>query len=179
MYLLAGVVEVADEEFTRIKLEMPLVPEIELLKALERHYYKLSSRRSDAETSLDVIRLLLPLYNSEARQVVTQLDDFYAEHESTIQHVFSENEESPDRSAYLLQPEALMIYERLANDTLAARKAWNAQYPPEELERFANAFGISFDSSATARLTTLPNGDGQSSGHSSHSSHTRSFRRRL
>jgi hypothetical protein len=120
-------------------------PEHELLRALEKHFYKLSSRHADTATSLDVIRLLFPLYGREARQVTAELDEFYADRATVIQHVFETYQGDDDRSAYLLQPEALMIYERLERDKTAARKAWNKLYPPEELERFANAFGISFD----------------------------------
>ena len=45
---------------------MPSVPEVQVLKALEKHYYKLTARRSDPEVSLDVIRALLPLYKQGA-----------------------------------------------------------------------------------------------------------------
>ncbi len=38
-----------------------------------------------------------------------------------------------------------MIYDRLMADPLSIRKVWNEQYPEKELERIANAFGISFD----------------------------------
>jgi ppGpp synthetase/RelA/SpoT-type nucleotidyltranferase len=36
IYILAGVVELADEEFNRIEHEMPTVPEFRVLKSLER-----------------------------------------------------------------------------------------------------------------------------------------------
>jgi hypothetical protein len=48
-------------------------------------------------------------------------------------------------SAFLFQPEALMIFDLLKMEPLSVRESWNASYPEKELERIANAFGISFD----------------------------------
>lgn len=145
IYLLAGVVELADEEFDRVNSQMPTTPEVELLKALERHFYKLTTRSSDPETSLEVIRLLVPLYSEEPRQIVSRLDEFYLLHEATLREVYEQAAEAPDRSAFLFQPEALMIYDLLEVDALSIREAWGRRYPDKELERIANAFGISFD----------------------------------
>lgn len=145
IYVLAGVVELADEEFDRVNSQMPTTPEVELLKDLERHFYKLTTRSSDPETSLEVIRLLTPLYNQEPRQIASHLDEFYSLHEATLREVYEQAAEAPDRSAFLYQPEALMIYDLLEADTLGTREAWGQRYPDKELERIANAFGISFD----------------------------------
>lgn len=145
IYILAGVVELADEEFNRIEREMPSVPELTVLKALERHHFKLTTRRGDPEVSLEVIRLLSPLYNAEPGQIVARLDEFYARHEEVLREVFAHAEELPDRSAFLFQPEALMIYDRLEADQIGVRRVWNERYPERELERVANAFGMSFD----------------------------------
>lgn len=145
IYILAGVVELADEEFNRIEQEIPLVPQLKILKALERHHYKLTTRRGDPELSLDLIRLLIPLYKSETGQIIARLDEFYSAHADVLRHVYELAEGIPDRSAFLFQPEALMIYDLLEADSLMVRRVWNERYPEKELERIANAFGISFD----------------------------------
>lgn len=146
IYILAGAVELADEEFNRIEQEIPQVPEFDVLKALERYHYKLTARRADPETSIDVIRLLMPLYKLDARQIISHLSAFYATREETLQEVYMRAEELPEKqSAFLFQPEALMIYDLLETNPLATRRAWNEIYPERELERMANAFGISFD----------------------------------
>jgi ppGpp synthetase/RelA/SpoT-type nucleotidyltranferase len=141
--LLAGLIEIADDEFDRIESQMPEIPEIALLKALEHHYYSLTTRSSDPELSLDVIRLLSPLYKMDSLDIAQHLNDFYQTHVETLRDVFEEA--SPERSAFLFQPEALMIYDRLETDATEVRKAWNTKYSDRELERIANAFGISFD----------------------------------
>ncbi len=145
IYILAGVVELADDEFDRLNSEAPPLPEIHLLKSLERHYFKHTTRRGDSESSLDVIRLLMPLYSKDPREIALHLDEFYTEREDVIRHVYEEAANLPDRSAYLYQPEALMIYDCLNTDPVGIRKVWNECYPERELERIANAFGISFD----------------------------------
>ncbi|MCU7866022.1 MAG: hypothetical protein KZQ92_18830 [Candidatus Thiodiazotropha sp. (ex Lucinoma borealis)] len=145
VYLLAGVVEVADDEFNRLNAEIPILPELQLLNSLESHYFKLTSRRSDPELSLDVIRLLMPLYDSEIPKIISHLDAFYNNHQEVIRHVYEDAENTHDRSVYIFQPEALMIYDRLSTDVIGIQKVWNTKYPERELERIANAFGISFD----------------------------------
>lgn len=145
VYILAGVVELADEEFSRVEREIPVIPELRILKALERHYYKLTTRRGDPETSLRLIRLLAPLYNAEPTSVVAHLDKFYTDHKDVLRHVYEQAETILDRSAFLFQPEALMLYDLLETDSLTVRKTWNEWLPEKELERVANAFGISFD----------------------------------
>lgn len=145
VFLLAGVVEVADDEFNRLNGEMPTLPEFVILNALEKHYFKLTTRRSDPELSLDAIRLLLPLYKKKTKKIILYLDKFFNDNKEVISEVYEQAEEDLNRSVYLFQPEALMIYDRLKYDTVAVRKLWNTKYPEDELERTANAFGISFD----------------------------------
>jgi ppGpp synthetase/RelA/SpoT-type nucleotidyltranferase len=145
IFILAGVVELADEEFNRIDQEMPTFPEYRVLKALEKNYYKLTVRRSDPELSLEVIRLLLPLYKSESSEVAAHLDKFFTENQDVLHDVYSKAEDLSKQSAFLFQPEALMIFDLLQTERLTVRDAWTPVFPFEELERIANTFGISFD----------------------------------
>lgn len=145
IYMLAGMVELADEEFDRIDTDMPTVPEFQILKSLERSYYKLTVRRSDPELSLDVIRILFPLYGEEPTAVTAHLDKFFAENEALLHDVYAIAEQLPDRSAFLFQPEALMILDLLKKEPLSVRESWVEHYPPKELERIALAFGMTFD----------------------------------
>jgi ppGpp synthetase/RelA/SpoT-type nucleotidyltranferase len=145
LYMLAGMVELADYEFDRIENEMPTVPEFQLLKSLERSYYKLTVRRSDPELSLEVIRLLLPLYNEKPEAVAAHLEDFFSQNEELLHQIYAAAEELPDHSAFLFQPEALMIFDLLKKERLSVRESWIARYPVKELERIALAFGMSFE----------------------------------
>jgi ppGpp synthetase/RelA/SpoT-type nucleotidyltranferase len=144
--LMAGQIEVADREFDRLNQELPADANILLLKALERHYYTLSSRAPDPQLSLEVLPLLTPLYHSQVTDIVHRMDEFVSENRVFLQELYSQFGEI-DRSqttAFLSQPELLMIYERLTNDSTAMRKAWNKVYPEKELERIAVQFGLPF-----------------------------------
>jgi len=144
--LMAGLIEVADQEFNRLNRELPVSDATQLYQAMERHYFKLTTKRPDPELSLLVIELLLPLYRSDPPHVTERLDTFFAKHEDTLQWVYEGNHPDETKAgAMLYQPEILMIYERLENDQLATRRAWNTLFPEEELERIANSLGISFD----------------------------------
>jgi|ERR1035441_5432887 ppGpp synthetase/RelA/SpoT-type nucleotidyltranferase len=145
IYILAGVVELADEEFNRVELDMPSDDERGVLKALERHYYKFTAQKSDPMLSLDVVHLLTPLYHTGPAQIIEHLNDFIPKHQDTLEAIYEKAAEMPDRSAFLFQPEALMIYDLLKTDHLAVREAWSRQFPDRELERMALAFGVSFD----------------------------------
>lgn len=144
VHLMAGLIEVADQEFDRLNRETMLGPEAQVYKALETHYFTLTAKRPDPALSLQVIGLLLPLYNLEVAQIIQRLDSFFEAHKQVLQHIYSEAEEWTS-SPLLFQPEVLMIYERLKSDQLAARKAWVSRFPESELELVANTLGISFD----------------------------------
>lgn len=145
--LMAGQIEVADREFDRLNGELPAEPNIQVLKALERHYYRLSSRRPDTELSLQVLNLLLPLYHTTVHDITDKMDQFVSRNSGFLDDFYAQlTDISVEKSsAFFSQPELLMIYERLLNDQTAIRKAWNQVYPEQELERIANRFGLSFD----------------------------------
>ena len=145
IYILAGVIELADEEFNRVEREIPSVPELSVLKALEHLYYRLTVRRSNPRLSLDVIHLLVPLYHKPSAEIIEHLNSFFVKNSEALQDVYDKAEEMADRSAFLFQPEAIMIYDLLELDPHAVRNAWSGTYPDRELERIANAFGVSFD----------------------------------
>jgi GTP pyrophosphokinase len=142
--LMAGLLEVADHEFDRLNKELALDPAIEVYKKLESYYYRLTSRRPDPELSIEVIKLLMPLYGNDVARVTQSITRFFANHEEDLVQVYEEEDESKV-SAFLYQPEVLMLLERLEADDLEVRRVWNEEFPEKELERVANAFGMSFD----------------------------------
>jgi putative GTP pyrophosphokinase len=144
--LMAGQIEVADREFDRLNGELLAEPRVQLLKALERRYFKLTSRRPDTGLSLQVLDKIIPLYGVDPHEIEVKLDQFLESRQSVLDTVFSEGNERPERrSAFLFQPEVLMLYERLTNDPISTRRVWVELFPERELKRVANSFGISFD----------------------------------
>ena len=149
LHLLAALIEVADNDYQRVEDEiatLPDMPELQVLRALERQYYKLASRPGNAELSLRVIRLLWPLYGKTPLEPNIYFEHLLAEHKDTLTKVFAEASAIPaDRSAFLFQPEVLMIYDQLARMPFKLRPQWVQEFPEKELERIALRFGISFD----------------------------------
>lgn len=147
--LMAGLLEVADNEFERLYkevAELPNMTEIGILKRLEANYFHFASERGNPELSLAVIRLLLPLYGNDPSRIGAQVDEFVAARRNTISDVFNQQRQIPQtRSAFMFQPEVLMLYERLEHDPIAVREQWARTFPERELERIALAFGIAFD----------------------------------
>ena len=141
--LMAGLIEVADQEFDRLNNEtMNWVTTV--YRDLERHFYKLSTRRPDKELSLEVIQFLLPLYHANPNQIADKIDDFVTAHTGELASMY-ENEENAEETAFFYQPEVFMILERLQDDEYNLRREWNKHFPERELERVANTFGMSLD----------------------------------
>ena len=144
--LMAGIIEVADMEFDRLNSELEERPEVQVYKDLETHFYKLTAHPPDPALSMDVISLLLPLYQGASiSAITTRVDAYVAEHVSGLQQIYAIQEEDPT-SELIFQPEALMIAELLAHDEpTALRTLWSTKFPESELERLAVALGHSFD----------------------------------
>lgn len=144
VHLMAGQIEVADREFDLINRALQKDPTSGLLKALERNYYTLTSRRGNPELSLAVIKLLLPLFGAESQSsIIERLNQTFREHETVLEHVYQDPDRGIDPSAFFFQPEALMIYDRLLYDRDETLRVWNSEFPPSELELVATNFGIS------------------------------------
>lgn len=148
MYLLAGLLELADDEFLRLEREIagsPGMGAVLILEALERLYIKMEGVLEwDRELSLEVVQHLVPLYEpAQSRDIVKSLDNLYASETAHLHMIIAREQKSDvERSAFILQPEVLMIYGLLKKDRYALRRRWAIRFPEEELERFALAFGM-------------------------------------
>jgi ppGpp synthetase/RelA/SpoT-type nucleotidyltranferase len=149
IYLLAGLIEVADNEFSRIEADVARMPELRnvlILRALERQYYKLAAQPGNIALSLQVIEHLAPLYGDTPGDWARRFEELFRDKETVLRAVFVTLAARPDqRSAFFFQPEVLMIYDRLLHDQYRLRETWNTTFPEDELERIANVFGFSFD----------------------------------
>jgi ppGpp synthetase/RelA/SpoT-type nucleotidyltranferase len=144
--LMAGQIEVADREFDQINSHLQRDDASMLLKALERNYYKLTSRRGNPELSLNVIKLLLPTFQSASvSEIIHHIDRTFEAHRATLEHVYQDPDRANDPSAFFFQPEAILIYDRLLDDRTETLRVWNDQFPASELERIANTLGVSLD----------------------------------
>jgi putative GTP pyrophosphokinase len=147
VHLMAGQIEVADREFDRLNSELSMQPDLSLLRVLEKHYFTLTSRRPDLELSIQVLNAFRPLIREDVNVFANRLNDFLAAQHTVLEEVYSQASASglERTTSFLFQPDVLLIYDLLLSEPTQTRKLWNQNYPEPELERIANAFGISFD----------------------------------
>ena len=148
--LMAGQLEIADREFDRLNMEMSALTTVRLLQVLEQHYYSVVSQRPNLELSVEVLDALMPLVpKDDIGAFAIKLNEFLAEKHSVIEKVYEKarelGTEHAETPAFLFQPEVLLIYNLLTSARDKTRKVWNENYPERELERIANAFGVSLD----------------------------------
>jgi len=148
--LMAGQLEIADREFDRLNMEMSARPTVRLLQVLEQHYYTVATQLPNLELSVEVLDTLMPLVPQEdISAFTTNLNEFLVAKHSVIEKVYEKarelGEEDAGTPAFLFQPEILLIYNLLSSARDKTRRVWNENYPDRELERIANAFGVSLD----------------------------------
>lgn len=148
--LMAGQLEISDREFDRLNMELSARTTVRLLQMLEQHYYTVASQRPNLELSVEVLDALMPLVPQEdIGAFAAKLGEFLTAKRSVIEKVYEKarelGTEDPETPAFLFQPEVLLIYNLLTSARDRTRKVWNENYPDRELERIANAFGVSLD----------------------------------
>jgi ppGpp synthetase/RelA/SpoT-type nucleotidyltranferase len=147
--LMAGQIEIADREFDRLNMELSAKAVVRLLQVLETHYYMVASHQPNLELSVEVLDTLMPLVKGDVNVFAQQLNDFLSAKHSVIEQAYAnamalglENEKI---TAFLFQPEVLLVYKLLNSNPDDTRRTWNETFPERELERIANTFGVSLD----------------------------------
>lgn len=145
IYILSALVESADMEFSRINEEIigaQGAGRLLVLRALEREYFKYTSRAYDPEFSLEVIDMLWPINPRPIPQLTQDLAQFSEENSAKLNHIFSDQANNPLRSAFLFQPEVFLLFESLERHSLALEETWEQHFPASELEKLATAWGV-------------------------------------
>jgi ppGpp synthetase/RelA/SpoT-type nucleotidyltranferase len=147
--LMAGQLEIADREFDRLNMELSARATVRLLQVLEQHYYSVASQHPNLELSVEVLDAMMPLVTEDVNSFAKRLNDFLAGKRSVIAEVYARAMEAgladDNTTAFLFQPEVLLIYSLLNSDPDETREVWSRNYPERELERIANTFGMSLD----------------------------------
>jgi ppGpp synthetase/RelA/SpoT-type nucleotidyltranferase len=146
IYILSALVESADMEFSRINKEILSSEGAEnllFLRALEREYYKFTSLPYDPEFSLESIAVLSKINPRPIHLLRQDLASFSEKNSAKLAHIFTDQASNQDRSAFLFQPEAILIFEHLDNHPLELEDVWQINFPARELERLASAWAAS------------------------------------
>lgn len=71
---------------------------------------------------------------------------FVAQHNDTLFRIYDQYGRIAERSAFLFQPEALAIFERLESNSSELKQVWEeCQLPTDELARMAQVWGTELE----------------------------------
>jgi hypothetical protein len=147
--LLNALFEMADRQFMQLHGEVMSLPsaiEYGVLQALETEFMPFMAHQPDAarhfnrELSIDAISLLLNLY-PEQTNFIQHFHEFSRHNKESLNSVFEQYRADRSDSAFLFQPEVLMIFDLLKRNRYLLRERWEQKYPDLELQKLALAWG--------------------------------------
>jgi len=147
-YRLAAMTEVYDGELSRTResvLTLPGYKYGQILRNLDVHFYSLTDRDYDRELSAEVIQALEPLYGKEsADEIGGRIEVFVSMHHDRLLKIYAEYDSTKlQENAFMMQPESIMLFERIENDPFHLREKWTERFEERYLEPFFNAWGVS------------------------------------
>lgn len=144
---LSALIEVADDEFLRVRDEEQKMPDYDtyrILGLLEAQFYKFAATNYDKGLSLKTINAFNHLYGiGGLAQRRDEFEEFCRQRAERLSHIFDTQRVVED-SIFLSQPEALMIFQLLERDRFTLREEWVKHYPVRELERLAIKWGTPY-----------------------------------
>jgi ppGpp synthetase/RelA/SpoT-type nucleotidyltranferase len=139
---LSALAEIFDDQVEQFLVELHAQPgfaELEaVLPALDRLLLEFTTQAGDPGLSALIVPALLGLYDIEPKAVVDErVAPFVKEHRSELEDLYARSENDDRANPLLYQPEAFLLFERLATDPYRLRSAWPATIETSLLERLA------------------------------------------
>lgn len=154
IYRLIALIELFDKEVSNVQeviLDQPDFPEAKILKQLEKHFCVFLNKEFDREFSMQNIAVLKVLLRDEDIDDFDEIIDAFIEDNrqklSSIFRQYSEDQRDSYKILMLLQPESLLIFERLDKNRFELIELWKDFLPLELLSFLANVWGTSLPSS--------------------------------
>jgi ppGpp synthetase/RelA/SpoT-type nucleotidyltranferase len=141
---LAALMEIFDEEVTRSVNQITAIPGYhieELINAAEALFYQYADNTYDRALSryvLSEIGTTLPAERTD--EYAATLRAFVAENDAKLASIFRRYEDL-DAPVLIHQPEAIIVFERLALDPHAVRDHWDGRLPQDELDQLQAIWG--------------------------------------
>jgi ppGpp synthetase/RelA/SpoT-type nucleotidyltranferase len=147
MMRLVALVELFDGEVARFEDQLHQQPGYRELQAvvppLESEMLKFTRRRADRGLSALVVPPIVALYETDPERVYPDVLQPYVETErDNLAEFFAAYEGDTRAHPLLFQPEALMIFERLAADRYQLKRAWPTTLPETLLDDLAAIRGV-------------------------------------
>ena len=144
----SALLEAADQSFNDGHIAVinhPQFSNVHFLMELEKHFYRYTARQYDVALSLRSIAIILKSYPPDDMQPSQKVHVFAEQHDQSLKRIYDEYAQIAERSAFLFQPEALAIFERLEVNRYALKNMWiDGELPLDELVRMGGVWGIEF-----------------------------------
>ncbi len=147
---LAVLAEVFDSEVGVFQDELLALPDFALLEtlvpSLERELLRFTGRKPDLGLSRMILPAVAALTGLPADRIHPELvAPYLAKHKSELKALYDDYESDDRANPLLFQPEALLIFERLASDRYRLRQAWPPSVPEGVLFALARTRGVFYD----------------------------------
>lgn len=150
LFRLSALVELADDEFLRLRdaeQAMPGFNTYKILGLLEAQFYKFAATGYDKVLSVTTIDAFDHLYGEGGlARHKEEFEAFCQQKAEKLSYIFDANREVTARPVFLFQPESLMIFQLLDQDKFKLRQEWVKHFPPRELEQLAIKWGTPYAS---------------------------------
>lgn len=147
---LSALVEIADDEFLRVRDAIQTMPDYDtskILELLETQFYRFTAVGYDKELSVNTINAFSHLYGAGGlAEQSEEFKEFCQKREARLSHIFETQRVVENHPLFLFQPEALMIFQLLERDKFTLREEWERHYPVKELEDLAIKWGTPYAS---------------------------------
>lgn len=148
LFRLSALVELADDEFLRLRdaeQAMPGFNTFKVLGLLESQFYKFAATGYDKVLSVAAIEAFDHLYGDGGLATHRELfEEFCKQKSEKLSCIFDAHKEVITRPVFLFQPESLMIFQLLDEDKFKLREEWIKHFPPNELEQLAVKWGTPY-----------------------------------
>lgn len=148
LFRLSALVELADDEFLRLRdaeQAMPRFNTYKVLRLLESQFYKFAATGYDKVLSITTIDAFDHLYGEGGlAKHKEKFEEFCQQKSEKLSHIFDAHKEVTNRPLFLFQPESLMIFYLLDQDKFKLREEWVKHFPPRELEQLAVKWGTPY-----------------------------------
>lgn len=150
IFRLIALVEIFDSEIENARKEMSKAmsqenypQEIKILKKLEEYFRYFTNKSFDKELSSEIVNKLMATFEpKETAEIILKLNEFVEANREKLQEKFDDYSNDERRNPLLFQPESLLIFERLENNSFVLKSVWNQFFPPRILESFASIWGV-------------------------------------
>ena len=144
-----ALLEAADEGFNNSHSSVighPDFSNVQFLVELEKHFFRYVARDYDPELSLRAIACVLKAHAGDVTKAGARVREFVLINEVSLKSLYDQYGQIAERSAFLFQPEALAIFERLEADRYSLKATWiDADLPLDELVRMGQVWGIELE----------------------------------